>query len=217
MEPKLPPGTFYGERSRFRHFSGIGLTECLYSPAFKIPRHSHKTAYFGLVLQGSYTETYEAKTRDCGPSTLLFHPAGEVHSESHEDITVRILNIEFPSEWLNRLSGRASALHAPAAFPSGPLVRMATRLYHEFRNPDAFAPLTIEGLTLEIVAETARQHIHEDSYAPLWLQQVKDRLHDQYTDHLTLETIAALVGVHPAHLSRAFRHLFERDCVANGI
>ena len=115
MSPKLAIGRFYGTQSQSRTVADIRLTESLYSPAFRIPTHSHESAYFGLVLEGSYTETYEAKTRQCLPSTLLFHPAGEVHSECHDDVTVRILNIEFPGKWRERLNDYSTFLNTPLA------------------------------------------------------------------------------------------------------
>lgn len=210
MEPKLSPGTFYGKKDRSRNVSGIRLTECLYAPAFKIPRHSHETAYFGLVLEGSYTETYETRTRDCRPTTLLFHPAGEVHSERHDAVKVRILSIEFPAAWQNRLVEHSKALAYPGCFQSGLAMQLALRLYREFHHLDAPASLAIEGLTLEILAETCRQGSPiEEPDPPRWLRQVKDLLHDRFMDNLSLETLAEMAGVHPAHLSRAFRRHFR--------
>ena len=60
MEPKLTAGTFYGKTHKQRRVRDIGLTESVYSPSFMIPKHSHESAYFGLVLQGTYRETFEA-------------------------------------------------------------------------------------------------------------------------------------------------------------
>jgi AraC family transcriptional regulator len=204
--PKLPAGVFYGNISSHRLVSGIRLTESLYSPAYQIPRHSHESPYFGLVLEGSYTETYGSRQRECGPSTLLFHPAEEQHAERHEDVVVRIFNIEFPTGWHDRIPERSTALHSPGHFRSGMPVRLARRLYGEFLNEDALSPLAIEGLTLEMLAAACRQQGQgEGSRAPAWLGRVKDLLRDQFVESLPLETIAREVGVHPAHLCRVFR------------
>ena len=104
MGPKLHVGVFYGTISSHRLVRGIRLTECLYSKAIQIPRHSHESAYFGLVLEGAYAETYGTRQRDCVPSTLLFHPPDELHAERHEDVVVRIFNIELPLEWHTRVA-----------------------------------------------------------------------------------------------------------------
>ena len=104
MGPKLPAGVFYGKITNHRLVRGIRLTECLYSRGFEIPRHSHESPYFGFVLEGGYAETFGTRQRDCVPSTLLYHPPDELHAERHEDVVVRILNIEWPLE-LNERAG----------------------------------------------------------------------------------------------------------------
>lgn len=210
MEPKLAAGTFYGRTHKQLRVRDIGLTESVYSPSFTIPRHCHESAYFRLVLQGTYRETYEGRTRECGPSTLLFHPAGEVHDERHDDVLVRIFSIELPTAWRDRLPEQAAPLRAPGCFRSGPLLRLALRLYAESQKDDPVAPLSIEGLMLELLAETCRQGEHPaEPRAPRWLKQVRDLLNDQYAANLSLEDIAGSVNVHPTHLCRAFRQHYH--------
>ena len=86
MDLILPPGTFYGEKERMRQISGIRLTENHYAPAFVTPRHAHRSAFFGMVIEGGYRETYDARSRECTPEPVLFHPEGEFHSEQHDDV-----------------------------------------------------------------------------------------------------------------------------------
>jgi AraC family transcriptional regulator len=201
---------FYGKIYKQLCIRDVGLTESVYSPSFTIPRHSHESAYFGLVLQGTYRETYEGRARECGPSTLLFHPAGELHDERHDDVLVRIFSIELSAAWRDRLPEQAAPLRTPACFRSGPLVRLALRLYDESRKDDPVAPLAIEGLMLEVLAETCRQGVHlAESRVPRWLRQVRDLLNDQYAADLSLESIASSVNVHPTHLCRAFRQHYR--------
>ena len=210
MEPKLAPGMFYGKTHKQRRVRDVGMTESVYAPSFTIPRHSHESAYFGLVLHGTYRETYEGRTRECGPSTLLFHPAGEVHDERHDDVLVRIFSIELSAAWRDRLPEQAAPLRTPGCFRSGALLRLALRLYEESRKDDPVAPLAIEGLMLELLAETCRRgEPPAESRAPRWLRQVRDLLNDQYAANLSLESIAGAVSVHPTHLCRAFRQHFH--------
>jgi len=186
------------------------MTESVYSPFFTIPKHSHESAYFGLVLQGTYRENYEGRTRECGPSTLLFHPAGELHAEHHDDVLVRIFSIEVPPAWTDRLPGQVVALRTPGCFRSGTLVRLASRLYEESHNDDSVAPLAIEGLMLELLAEMCRQgRTPAESRIPRWLRQVRGLLNEQCTANLSLESIANSVNVHPTHLCRAFRQYYH--------
>jgi AraC family transcriptional regulator len=210
VEPKLAAGMFYGKTQRQRRVLGLGLAESVYSPSFTIPRHSHESAYFGLVLQGNYRETYDGRTRECGPSTLLFHPAGELHAERHDDVLVRIFSVELSPAWRDRLPEHAAALRTPGCFRSGAFVRVALRLYEEFQTNDPVTPLAIEGLMLELLAETCREcGRSDDSRAPRWLSQVRDLLKEQCTASLSLVQIASSVNVHPTHLCRAFRQHYK--------
>lgn len=211
MGPKLAAGSFYGIRRKSCEAGGLRLTESLYPPAAVIPRHFHEVAYFGLVLEGSYTEAYGARTRECGPSTLLFHPSGEVHSECHDKAVVRILNIELSFQWLAHVQKHSRLLDCPFECSAGTAVRLATRLYNEFQNPDDLSCLAIEGLALELVVEARRHHrvCQHDRTRPPWLGQVEELLRARYTESLTLDDVAKAAGVHPAHLARVFRQHYR--------
>jgi AraC family transcriptional regulator len=202
----LPSGTYFGNRRRSRHIPGFKLTEQEYAPAFVIPQHAHATAYFGLIVEGGYRETYDRHSRECGPSTLLFHPRGEVHSEEHYDAAVRIFCLEPTEQILERLGEYGRALDGPLEFRGGPLVRLAAGLYREFRDDDGLSALAMEGIALEFLALAARRPGRRDqSAAPRWLWRVRDALHDRFREPVRLEELAEAVGVHPAHLARTFR------------
>jgi AraC family transcriptional regulator len=68
----------------------------------------------------------------------------------------------------------------------------------------------MEGLALELVAATAR---HREKIAerkpPRWLEQARELLHARFADTLSLQAVAASVGVHPAHLARVFRQQYR--------
>ncbi len=113
-----------------------------------------------MVLEGGYQENYDTRTRECTPCTLIFHPAGEVHSERHHDVVVRIFSIEPTQELLIRVREYSGTLDGPQAFQAGLLVRLAARLHAEFRDNDPLAPLAMEGLALEILVAACRHPGH---------------------------------------------------------
>jgi AraC family transcriptional regulator len=202
----LPSGTYFGQRKRSRHVPGFKLTEQEYAPSFVIPRHAHATAYFGLIVAGGYRETYDRRSRECGPSTLLFHPCGEVHSEVHYDAAVRIFCLEPNEKLLEQLGECGRSLEAPQEYRAGRLVRLAASLYREFLTEDNLAALAMEGLALEFLAFAARRGApRENLGAPAWLRRVRDTLHDRFRGSIPLEELARDARVHPAHLARTFR------------
>ncbi|MDT7604271.1 MAG: AraC family transcriptional regulator, partial [Acidobacteriota bacterium] len=185
------------------------ITETVYAPRVRLPRHSHRRACFCLVLQGAYTERYRHKTIECLPSHLIFRPAAEPHSDHIGDGDVRCFIIEFETEWLARVRGRSARMDEPVSFRRHQLVWLATRLRGEARRADEFSSLAVEGLMLEMVAGVAREsaRISDDEH-PRWLRRAREILHDNFAERMSLSVIAETVGVHPVYLATAFRRRF---------
>lgn len=89
-------------------------------------------------------------------------------------------------------------------------MRHFKRKVKEFHQTDTAAGLIIEGLALEIMAETARQSASNlERTIPYWLKQAKGLIHARFTENLTLEQIASEAGVHPVHLASVFRQKYS--------
>jgi AraC family transcriptional regulator len=202
-------GSLYGDILGNTSIAGFNLTETAYVPRLKLPKHSHEQAYFCFVLGGSFTEVYGAHSRSGRPSTLIFHPAGETHSDLFHT-TSRCFNIQMNPRWLERVQPPARTISTPADFRGGQLVNLAARLYREFRQLDEFSGLAVEGLALELIAEASRCSLKElGRTPPRWLEQVRAILHEQLGERPSLVTLAESVEVHPVHLAREFRRFFR--------
>lgn len=186
--------------------SGLILSESVYPPHAKIARHSHARSYFCVVLEGTYRETYGHRTRDCAPATVVFHPAGEVHSDEFFSRRTRLFDLEVDSSWLERVEEYSGTLDAPGHFQGGPLAWLARRLHKEFYRMDDVSPLAIEGLAIELLAETSRYcKTPLDKEPPNWLKQAKELLREKFAENLRTAFVAESVSVHPVSLCRAFR------------
>jgi AraC family transcriptional regulator len=206
---KLCRSHFYGQVIRSREVANFTLTETIHAPHLDLPRHSHEHGYICLVRQGGYTESYGAKTRDCQPLTLAFHPADELHSQRFHDAEVRSFNIEFTPCCLERVRSYSRVLETPAEFQGGAISALALKLYKEFLNDDEVSALAIEGVLLEMIAEAARRQTRREPKAPRWLEQARDILHSQFSETLTVSSIASTVGVHPVYLATMFRQNYR--------
>ena len=210
MSLQLAPGRLYGENLKSRKVASFGLSERVYPPRFRTPKHSHKQPLFCFVMQGGYTETYGQRTRECQSSTLLFHPADELHAESFYDSGGRSFIIEVEPEWLDRMREHRTVADDPADFRGGLFELLARKLYQEFVRADGASALVIEGVMLEIVGEAARHGpTLASGHAPRWLQQARELLRDRFTEHLTLAEVAQTVGVHPVHLAQIFHKSYR--------
>jgi AraC family transcriptional regulator len=202
-----PLGKFYGRVLEARPWNGLALSETSYAPDLTIPLHSHSHSLICVVLNGEFTERYGNRQRTCQPSTLTFHPEDEVHSETIHRGGARLFSIGLVSSWLERLSQYGLCLTDSFACQGGAAVTLGQRVYQEFRYPDEFSPLVVEGLVLEMLAVMTRKTKAEPR-RPRWLAAAQELLHARCREHLSLAEIAEAVGIHPVHLATTFRQHF---------
>jgi AraC family transcriptional regulator len=210
MKPSFPCGRYHEGVKLSRLVAGFVLTEIIYAPALRLRRHAHERAGFCLVLQGNYTENYRNKTLACKPRTVTFSPAEEQHSNHFTDTGSRCFIIDIDPRWFQRVSEHRVRLDRPNDFHGGTLTCLATKLYREFQEMDEVSELIIEGLILEMVAETSRHLARSPTgRTPRWLEQARDFLHDQFSEKLSLANIAKSVGVHPVYLASEFHRCYD--------
>jgi AraC family transcriptional regulator len=198
-------GCFYGEPVKSCAVSGFLLSESIYRAGDRIGLHSHSSPYLSILLRGSYRETYGRRTRDCGPSTVVFHPAGEVHADHFLSSGGRIFRFEIPHLPKGIACSARAAPEESFELVGGPVAWLATRLYAEFKRPDQHSPLIIEGLVLEILGHSTRRNLERHNNQPLWLRRVEEWLRESAIEELTLSRIARVADVHVVHLARVFR------------
>jgi AraC family transcriptional regulator len=197
--------SFHGKLLRTAEGPEIRLTEVAYRPQLKNPPHSHEYAYIGITLEGHSTQICKDRVRSSKPWTVMFHPAGERHSDHFLDSGARELNIEISPANLAKVCDRFNGPQSAVEMNGGPCGWLAARLYREFRLMDKFSWLAIEGLTVELLAEIMRHDLKPCvGNARAWLRQVDALIHDCYTERVTLSDLARTVNVHPVHLAREF-------------
>jgi len=198
----------HGDVLRRTLVAGFTLTERAYPPDLQLPEHSHQESDFCFVLAGSFTEVIGKQARRCRPRSVLFHPAGEAHSD-HFHTSVRCFSLQFGTGGIDDTPRRQKDVSATSVnSPGGRLSQLAARLYREFCRPDEVSRIMIEGLALEMMAETFRQATASTRAAPPWLGQAKEILHERFSDRPLLANLATSVGVHPVHLAREFRRFY---------
>jgi AraC family transcriptional regulator len=171
--------------------------------------HAHDEAGFVLALAGTGELDYGGQTHVCEPGSLTFLPAGEPHANRFLG-GVRCFEIMLGSPWLDRFGEAFSAIERPTAFRNAAPVQVATRLREEVRSPDALSALAVEGLVTDLLVQTARNaDFAQERRAPVWLRRAKEYLHAHFAEDLSLTVVAAEAGVHPGHLTRAFRQHYH--------
>jgi AraC family transcriptional regulator len=206
MESKPSKGGFFGETVRRGQIEGFVVSDVRFAPDVRIPRHSHTRPMFNFVLAGSYTEYWDRRSLECRPRSLLFHPLGLPHAERFSSVGARCLVVEFEPAWLNRL-GAGSLDHAMLA--DGGWGWVAGRLRHELYAGDDLSPFAMEGLIHLLLAETARRPERTHGGPPEFIERAREILDDDFRSRPRLAAVAGSVGVHPTHLSHAFRRWYD--------
>jgi AraC family transcriptional regulator len=186
--------------------AGISVKEFRQQPHRRLPWHDHEHASICFVVSGSYTEHVGAHEWECPAHTVVTKPAGERHADRFGSLGSTCLLVEIRAERLAAIQPFAAMMKRPTLVHNPMIAALGHRLYGEFVRQDAFSPLAMEGLTLEVLAEAARVDAEEPgTRCPPWLQRARDVIHDSFEDPITMSSVADAVGVHPSRLARMFR------------
>jgi len=214
MSQPLPIGRFIGKPEHAHAFEGVSVTQAAYKAGLLISPHAHDAPLVSLILRGDATEEYRGRTRDLVAQSLLYTPAFETHS--HRFLNPgRWLNIQFTDAWLKRLlAGQARLPDTPQLVRNHSSVAWATRVGVELHQTDAVSHIAIEGALVLLVAELFRIKESGERMRPRWLRAVDDAIEASTANPPSVEALAAIAGVHPSHLLRAFRR-FHGTTVSN--
>ncbi|HSS22653.1 MAG TPA: AraC family transcriptional regulator [Pyrinomonadaceae bacterium] len=213
-QPRLKPGEFFGDVLHKYEEGGLVLCEFTHQRPRKIPKHSHELAFFNLILDGTYHEHFTRRSAALKPFTTIFHPSGIEHHDEIGPRGMRIFSVEMRESWLDRVREYGGLANSALDLRGGELTWLATRLYREYRERACCSPLAIEGLILEMLATVSRFRQATDKKPPAWLPRVIELLNSSFQQNLTVNSIAAEVGVHPVYLSRIFRR-FQRETLGD--
>jgi AraC family transcriptional regulator len=187
------------------------LARSEYPARLRQTRHAHAPAYFSFVVRGAYHETVARAARHCVPGDLLFHPAAEEHSVAFQHKATSILRLELDSALLERLPLAPRRLQQPVHLTGGRAPWIARRIHAELQRTDRLAPLAIEGLALELLAEAFRPGEAEGRRTPQWLARAREIVESCYRERLTVAAIAEQAGAHRVTLARGFRAHFHQS------
>lgn len=206
---RLQPGCLHGRAVKSLTVTDFILTESAYEAKSLLPKHAHENSYFCFVLKGIYTERYGRKELVCKPLTVTFRNAGEMHEDHFHNSDGRVFVIELPLRWIERLKEESLVLQSAAQFHNNTLPKLFAKLNREFHLTDRASALAIEGIIYEMMADASRQSAKfSERNIPRWLKQARELISENFVDNLTLDQIAAQVGVHPVYFASVFKQKY---------
>ncbi len=189
----------------------VVLTETRHAPALTLPKHCHELPNLVFVLDGSFQETTADQSHECKPGSMLLKPGGAIHEDRYGRTGAYCLIVELKPALMALVGALAPLLKTIDHFRSGFHSLIAGRIYSELRIQDSASLIAIEGLVLELLAQSQRmkqERIRSEPKQSEWLSRAKELINERYDENLRLNEIASIVGIHPAHMARKFRMEF---------
>lgn len=201
----LKPVTYGSPSFRRARFRGFDVTDIRFAAGLVLEPHTHDRTVFAVTMEGAWDSVMLGRPRDCRPGLVLTEPAGERHANHFGAAGARVLIIQADPTDDDRLRPCARLLTGIHVLPQQEVTSLARRVAAELADPDPFAALAVESAALEMFLLAARAETRTHRQPPAWVRCARDLAHDCFRTDWSLDAFAAVLAVHPAHLSRAFR------------
>jgi AraC family transcriptional regulator len=208
--PSRPPVpvTLGSVQAVSREVGGLLVTEAHFPAGLLLPMHTHDRATVAIMLEGSFECAFSGRVLACGPGALHTEPAEERHANRVGDRGAHVVVIQPRPQAAASLGRQLPVLEAINHAPQTVAIGLGWRLARELAASDAAAPLAIEGLALEILAEATRAVEPATGKGSRWLGKAQEYLHANFRRPVTIGEVARAVGVNPVRLARTFRRRY---------
>ena len=193
---------------------GYRVIDAAYTNGQSLPRHTHPRPALSFVSRGSFHETSRTGVAVCPAGTMHVRPSEEPHANRFEGVGTRLLIVDMPLEpvladrRIRRLVSRTSLVQ------DGVVRALAGQLQWELHHRDQASDLAVEGLVLALIARLMRatstdRPASETSPGTSRLERAREFIDAHFSRSLPLSEIAAVAGLHPSSLARAFKQRYE--------
>jgi len=205
MRHRVVPVSLGSARFRSVEVDGIAVIEAWFPAGLVLEPHVHERACFAVMLEGSFDVTFPGVRHASTPTTLHTEPAGEKHANYVGPAGAHVIVLQ-PDHRREDLFHSMDLLNRVTCLKHVGIADLAVRVSRELRTPDDITPLSVESLSLEMLALGARaERSRMRSGTPGWLLRAEDQLRDRWREPVRITDLANQVGVHPSLLARAFR------------
>lgn len=203
----LSTGQFFGETNSIINLDGITITDTIYTHD-KVDWHYHEKPYFTFILEGQVLEGNKKETYHCSQGSLLFHNWDDAHYNIKPPGFTRGFHIEIDQNWFDQHELYAAHLQGSIAIKNPAVQLLFYKLLKESKANDSISSLAMNSLLIEVLENIDNQNKLNEIFVPDWVKPLKEILHEETLDNFSLTALAALLDIHPVHLSRYFPKYF---------
>jgi AraC family transcriptional regulator len=203
----LREGNFFGDVQACMRDRGVTACLTVYHPGDKQAdaRHYHDHIQIYFTLNGGSIEKRNGGEKELKAGSINFYQAGEPHQNIRKGIFSRGLNIELEDSFLKQ--HRLDTAVISQAINNTPDVQFAAiKIYKELLAADQYTTESIQLLLLASLSPTRKNLFY--NIPPVWVERVRQVLHDCWNEHVPLSELAAIGGVHPITISKHFPRYF---------
>jgi AraC family transcriptional regulator len=203
----LKTGKFYGQTNQTINLDFATITDTEYTHD-KVDWHYHDTAYFTFILDGKVIEGNKKEVYNCTAGSLLFHNWQDPHYNIKPKGYTRGFHIELQEDWFNIFKQDYDQLQGSFEIASPDVKFLFYKLFKETKVNDGLTAMNTEAMLLQVLGEMQGSRFTNTKQKPAWVSTIRELLHDDVARKFTLTEFSALLGLHPAHLSRDFSRYF---------
>lgn len=204
---QLKTGQFYGITNETIHLAGVTLTDTAYTHD-RVDWHYHENAYFTFLLEGAVLEGNKKEVYHCSPGSLLFHNWQEAHYNIKPNGFTRGFQVELKPSWFDAFDMNTDTIQGSLQL-ANPRLKMT--MYNIFKETKLSKgnSLGIDTLLLSLFSQMKGEDARYSTKKPNWVQQLRQILQDAPFEDWSLPALAAMLDIHPVHLSREFSRHFH--------
>ncbi|WP_435262043.1 helix-turn-helix domain-containing protein [Tenacibaculum sp. nBUS_03] len=202
---KLKKGEFYGTHYQKSAFDNLIITDTEYTHC-KVDWHYHENPYFTYLLQGKLFESNKKESYYLESGDLLFHNWQDTHYNIKPPVFTRGFHIELNQEWFLNFDIDLKDFEGSINLKNPIIKNLMNQVFIETKINDQYSNISIESSLINIF-NTIGKSTEEQSKAPIWAKKLQELLFEENIDY-SLNNLSSILGVHPVHLSRAFRKYF---------
>jgi AraC family transcriptional regulator len=197
----LDKGKYFGNIGRRYRLDGLAVVDVVYRQPVYSGWHAHEQAHLTLVLNGGNRERRSKTETQLRCGQVVFYRNHEHHRNDHTVFPSRNINIEISQGFFN-YSGISETDLELAVHQQRLNAADVVKILKEISVDENHAAGNVAMLLAASTIKKRSQHL------PAWVVQIKELLHDQWTDFPNLHDLSTAVGVHSTTISKYFTAYF---------
>jgi AraC family transcriptional regulator len=172
---------------------GFRVSDVTFAPNRRLARHSHPLGCIAVVVDGAVRKSFTRLSGVATQGTVIRMPPAEPHVDEFGRSGARLVVAETAGDEEVALDRNWTAL------------LIASKIARELETPDAFTPLAVEGLALELAAAAGRM---KQPGLPQWLETAREIAVERALESVSVADLATELGVEPRLLARGFHERY---------